>query len=421
MRPSRPARAGWAWALALCPAAFAGPPAQLAFTSPPQQLTAGECSAPVVLELRDDGGVPATAAADLAIDLAGFPSFYAEGGAPPAGCAGAPITQVTIDAGGGGTSFGMREPVAGRYTVSASAAGLAGAAQEVVVVPGVPGALTFVSGPFAVDAGECSPAVAFAVIDRFGNASPPDGGLTVSAGAGGARARLYADPGCATPFAPVTIQAPSSGAALYFQGSVPESFVLSVSAAGVTGADQLETVRVASADLVLTVTGDRAFTGSELTVHAAVTNTGTESLTGTRLRLDAEGISLGAAGPRGLPAIPAGTSTELYEAGIITAAAGAEVVVRGRVENGAGDPLGPEVTARTAVTPMMADLGGCGGCGAGAGGLAAAGAAAALALLGRPRRRGPTPRPSSRHPGRRPGSPGPPGSPPPPARGWRAR
>jgi len=402
----------------LCSAASAGPPAQIAFTSPPPQLTAGECSAPVALELRDDGGLPATATTDLVIDLVGFPSFYAEGGPPPAGCAGAPVTQVMIDAGGGATSFGMREPVAGRYTVSASAAGLPAAAQEVLVVPDVPAALTFVSGPFAVDAGACSPAVAFAVIDRFGNASPPDGGLTVSAGAGGARARLYADPACATPFAPLEIQAPSSGAALYFQGSVPESFVLSVSAAGVTGADQLETVRVASADLALTVTGDHPFTGSELAVHAAVTNTGTENLTGTRLRLDAEGISLGAAGPRGLPAIPAGASTELYEAGVITAAAGSEVVVRGRVESSAGDPLGPEVTARVAVTPMTADLGGCGGCGAGGGGLVAAGAAVALALLGRRRRGEPTPRPSSRRPGRRAGAPG---SPPPPGRGWRAR
>ena len=90
MRPSRPARPSWAWALVLCSAASAGPPAQIAFTSPPPQLTAGECSAPVALELRDDGGLPATATTDLVIDLVGFPSFYAEGALHPPAARGRP-------------------------------------------------------------------------------------------------------------------------------------------------------------------------------------------------------------------------------------------------------------------------------------------------------------------------------------------
>src|SRR6185436_4236886 len=42
-----------------------GPPVALAVISPAQTLLAGDCSAPVVLQLQDTAGNPATAPADL--------------------------------------------------------------------------------------------------------------------------------------------------------------------------------------------------------------------------------------------------------------------------------------------------------------------------------------------------------------------
>ncbi|HVE83680.1 MAG TPA: hypothetical protein VND93_12555 [Myxococcales bacterium] len=359
---------------------LAAAPDRLEFTSAPQQVTAGSCSAPLVVELRDDGGTPVIVAADTPVMLSGAPAFY-----DSTGCPGQPVTQVQILTGRSIAAFWVRATEAGTFPVAAASAGVTSATQDARVLPDVPAALGFTTGPFTIDAGQCSPGVTFQVQDRYGNSSPPASLTQVTATTGGSDAEVFSDPRCSIPMDMVGIAAPGDGFTWYFRDMVGESFTLALGAPGLTGASQVETVREDRATVALELAGDAGFAGSEQSVHAVVTNTGNGLFTGMRLRLEAQGMAMTAEGPYPLPTMASGVSVPLEQVGIITVTAGMDVFVRGRVEDPEGNPISSEVTARRTVAPAVVDLGpGCGGCSAGGAELTAV--AASLVFLARRRR-----------------------------------
>jgi hypothetical protein len=144
------------------------PPDRLAFTTAPQTLTAGTCSAVATVQSRDPYGNVSPVAAATTVNLAASPAtgftFYAG-----AGCT-TPVTSVTIPAGSSSASFSFRGTAAGNVAVTASVTGWFPANQTETVNPAA--ADHFVWDAIGTPQGATIPfAVTVRAYDAFGNAT----------------------------------------------------------------------------------------------------------------------------------------------------------------------------------------------------------------------------------------------------------
>jgi hypothetical protein len=222
-------------------AVTAGPPGRLAFTSAPQALTAGTCSAATTLQSQDAYGNPSAVAAGATVNLSAAPSagftFYGA-----AGCTGA-VTAVAIPAGGSGATFWFKATAAGSVVVTASATGLASATQTETVGAAAPDRLAFTTSAQSVGAGACSGPVTVQARDAYGNASAPAGGTAVGlAAAPSGGFTFFADAGCATSATDASIAPGATDATFWFEGTVAGSVTVTATVAGWTPASQAETV-----------------------------------------------------------------------------------------------------------------------------------------------------------------------------------
>ncbi|HYV49832.1 MAG TPA: hypothetical protein VFA20_33480 [Myxococcaceae bacterium] len=129
----------------------AGPPAQVAVLSPPQTLLSGDCSATVVMELRDVAGNPSPARSNLPVTVqmpAAAPGFYSD-----ALCTTA-LTALTIPTGSTQATATFRPYTPGTATLTATAGSLTPGTQQEVTVPivrrgtcGIPEGMASVSCP----------------------------------------------------------------------------------------------------------------------------------------------------------------------------------------------------------------------------------------------------------------------------------
>jgi hypothetical protein len=238
------------------------PPSALAFTSAPQTVRVNVCSGPAVVEVQDAAGNPVAVSAPLDIGLAATPAgsfeFYADGSCST------PVTQVTVASGQSSAVFHFRGTAPGGVQVTAQASGLASAQQTQTLTP-VTNQLAFTSAPQTVDAGACSQVLTVQRQDPSGAAlvigsdtvvtlsAPPAAGMTFFAGGT-----------CAAPgISAVTIPAGASSASVWFQATSPGGHTITASAAGFTGASQLETIVAAPpAALVFTTASQTLVAGA---------------------------------------------------------------------------------------------------------------------------------------------------------------
>jgi len=159
---------------------------QLAFTTSPQTLYAGQCSAAVTVETRSMGGTPVTVTVNHLVTLgpatASF-DFYSD-----SSCA-TPITTVTIMSGQSNATFYFRGYTGGADTLTAAAGGLASAGQPVTIHPAARrGTCTIGNGDTSAT---CSiPAPALLALNRtvlIYQVAPPQG----ANGSGNALARCH--------------------------------------------------------------------------------------------------------------------------------------------------------------------------------------------------------------------------------------
>ena len=242
-------------------AIFAAPPSRLVFTTPPQTLVAGDCSAQVALELRDAFDNPAPPAAPLPVQLtatpaAGFGFFDATG------CASSSST-VTIAAGSTTASFALRGTLAGTVQITASASGLTAASQNEVILPGGAGQLVYTTASQSVPADSCSGAVGLQVQDVAGNPAPVSADTLVSlvaTPAGGFS--LYSDAACSVSASGLTIATGSSTGAFFFKGTAAGAVDVAASSAGLPDAHQLETILHGSPAALAFTTPSRTVTAA---------------------------------------------------------------------------------------------------------------------------------------------------------------
>jgi hypothetical protein len=141
------------------------PPTRLEFTSAPQTVTAGACSASASVRTVDPFGNPSPVAAATRVDLVAAPPdgllFYSDA------CATA-VGSTTIGAGGGTATFHFRGTRAGTPTLTASATGFTVASQAALVEPAAASRFQWAAIPTPQLGGRPFPAQILA-LDAYGN------------------------------------------------------------------------------------------------------------------------------------------------------------------------------------------------------------------------------------------------------------
>ena len=353
-------------------------PGRLVFTTPPQAVAAGSCSAAAAVRAEDAYGNVSPAPADTAVAL----SSTAAAGLTfhdAAGCAAAAVPAVTLPAGGSTATFWFRGTGAQAITVTAAGAGIAGAGtQGETILPTAPVALAFVTASQTVAAGSCSGAATVEARDAFGNAAPvPAGALVALASAPAAPFTFHLDPACADAPVAATVMAPgASQASFRFRATATGLYDVSATGGGLPGvATQAETIGPAAADRVVFTSAAKTPKAGQcsgpLTVEvrdglgnaAPVAASTVVALTaspsaGTQLYASAD-----CTGPAGGPAtIPAGAAATTFS--FRSTAAGtfdATATVAGLLPGTQAETVQPEAPDRLVFTtaPITATAGSC--------------------------------------------------------------
>lgn len=218
-----------------------GPPSAMALVGP-AEVPAGDCSAPVTVELRDAQGNPTAARANtvLTLSASGIPlTFFPEGGCT------SPGTSLTIPQGSLSAVFSFRGVQAGNATLSVASQGLSRGTLGVTIASSPTSVLTFTTGAQTLPAGTCSAPVTVQV-------GPPGSPLPVAAAVPvtlsappDVNVTFSSSPNCSSAVSQVSIPAGQSSASFYFRSTKAGSAPLTAAATGLTSASQAETITAA--------------------------------------------------------------------------------------------------------------------------------------------------------------------------------
>ena len=268
----------------------------LAFTTPPQTLTAGVASGTITIALEDAFGNTVNASSPLTVNLS---TTSAAGTFTP-------VSPVTIPAGTGIVSFKYTDSAAGSPTIKVAASGLASASQSESVNAAAASHLAFTTAPQTLTAGVASGTITIALEDAFGNAVNASSPLTVNLS-------TTSTAGTFTPASPLTIPAGVAIVTFKYSDTVAGTPTLTAAAGGLASAAQQETVNPAAV-------GHLAFTTSpQILTAGAVSGTITiaeEDAFGNQVNANSPlTVSLSTTSSKGVFTpispliIPAGTST----------------------------------------------------------------------------------------------------------------
>ncbi|MBI3181308.1 MAG: hypothetical protein HYZ28_04115 [Myxococcales bacterium] len=213
---------------------------QLAFTTLPQVVTAGACSAVVTVQAQDSLGNPATMLASTPLALTGSSGTVGFYDSP--GCAGTPVSSVSIVAGSSSASFYFSDTAAGTLSITASTTGLPPVTQSETIQPAPPAQLAFATSPRTVNAGDCSLAVTVQSRDSAGNLSPVVAATPVILSSSAGSTVLFSDSACTAPLTSPQLAAGGSSLSFFFSDTAAGSPLLSASASGLSAASQGQTV-----------------------------------------------------------------------------------------------------------------------------------------------------------------------------------
>ena len=190
----------------------------LAFTTPPQAISAGSASQPLTLELQA-AGTAQTSTADVAVTLT---SSSPAGAFSSGNGTWTPTLQVTVPAGASTSpAFSYRDTKAGSAIITATATGIGSGTQTEVVSPAALAAVTVAPAAATVVAGATQAFTATGA-DAYGNAVPASGatwtvspaGLGTLAPGSGHLHALHGGPSAGSGSASATVGTVSGSAAL---------------------------------------------------------------------------------------------------------------------------------------------------------------------------------------------------------------
>lgn len=182
---------------------------RLAFSTPPQSLVAGACSAKTTVQVQDGSGAAWGGSGNTGLTVSGTAGvqLYSD-----AGCQ-TPLASPTIPSAGDSASFYWRSLKVASPSLTVSAAGHGSASQAQTIVAGPPAAVTFVSQPLSAVAGMCSGANVVELQDTFGNPTTAAAPLTLDVVSSSTTMSFFAKADCTVALAPVP---PGSGRATFY-------------------------------------------------------------------------------------------------------------------------------------------------------------------------------------------------------------
>ncbi len=176
-----------------------------------------------------------------AVPATGF-TFYSN-----ATC-GTAVTSVVIAANTSNQTFYVKGTTVGTVAVTAASPGLTSANQNVTVTAGNPAQIVFVTSPLTMAAGACSAVATVELRDAFNNPAPAAGatvlGLAAAPPTGFA---FHANATCTSPTTTATVLAGATRVSFYLRGTSAGAIVVTVSGAGLTSANQTQTVTAGAA------------------------------------------------------------------------------------------------------------------------------------------------------------------------------
>ena len=244
-------------------------PTKIAFTSIPQTLTAGTCSAAVTVQSEDSLGNPSNVATATTVNLHTNSSaghFY-----PDSACT--TVTKsVNITASSSSASFFYLDTKAGSSTITASATGLTSATQTETINAATVSQLGFTTAAQILTQNLCSSIMTIQTQDAFGNPTTP--GATVSLASNSTFGSFYTTRACATTTTSVSIPSGSSRGSFYYNYRSPQLGHPSITASSGTlnPASQVETVVPKIAINPPAIAGLSYGIGSTITFDVNVTN-----------------------------------------------------------------------------------------------------------------------------------------------------
>jgi len=212
---------------------------KLVFTTAPQSVVAGVCSAVVTVRSLDTYNNPASVAAVTTVALGSTSSggtFYAG-----AGCTGA-VTSVSIAAGSDATSFYFKDTAIGSPTITGSATLFNSATQVETVRAAAPARLVFTTTAQTANAGSCSAVMTVELRDGFDNVAPAQAAITVSLSSSAGTSAFFSDPSCSSAVSSRPIAVNATQASFYFKDSAAGSPTVTASSGTLTSATQQVTV-----------------------------------------------------------------------------------------------------------------------------------------------------------------------------------
>ncbi len=215
-----------------------GPPAKLAFITPPQTVSVSTCSALVTVELEDQAGNASPLTTDLTIALADSSAGAAL--FSDYTCA-TPLTGLTFDAGVTSGSLYFQDPNLGTSTLTAGASMLAGGAQqETIVTPGAPVAVAFANPPLPLEASACSDVLVIALKDQNGYSAPASAATDLGLSASTNTVTFHADGTCGPTVTKVTVAPGDYRALFHFRDLAAQTVRLTAAGPGLDAGTQDE-------------------------------------------------------------------------------------------------------------------------------------------------------------------------------------
>ncbi|MHB8872469.1 MAG: MopE-related protein, partial [Myxococcaceae bacterium] len=225
-------------------------PSALAFTTLPQTLNAGACSAAATVEVQDSFGNPSPVSGGSTVSLLALAAGFGTYSNP--GCTTA-VGSVPVPPGGTTASFYFRGTLPGPVNLTATSVEGSDSQVETIQV-GPPSRVVFVNGPMRQTLGLCSSELTLETQDAVGNVSPVGAATLLNLGAAPPRVSFYSEASCTTAASDVTVALGASTAGFWFKGTAVGSSTVNVSdpLGGLLPAVQVETVTGAPAALVFT-------------------------------------------------------------------------------------------------------------------------------------------------------------------------
>ncbi|HZN95766.1 MAG TPA: hypothetical protein VFB81_23795, partial [Myxococcales bacterium] len=239
-----------------------GPTAQLVFTSPAQTaLPLNQCSEPATVQLRDSFGNPTPVGTARTLTLSSDASpgtsfrFY-----PDDLCALPTITSTPVAVGAATSTFHFKSTATSPGPVIVTVAdGVRTATQTQTLVQRTPTRLEYITGPFPVALGACSPAVTLQTQDAAGLPAPVTSLTNIPLSSAGAAVTLHSNSTCTSnAINQVSIAASTNFASFYFKGSVQGPVTLTANGGSFGSPAQTETLTAPVATQLAFATAPRS-------------------------------------------------------------------------------------------------------------------------------------------------------------------